>query len=189
MEIIVKGRNMNVTNALRAYAEDKIGRITKYFDQILKIEIAFIDEKNPSIANGKTVEVTVFPKGPVLRAKESSNDMYASIDMVVDKLERQIKRYKNRTYKSQRHGTPGLGELAVARGANGNGEEEQEAPQIVKVKQVSVKPMDPEEATQQMELLGHDFFVFTNADTAEINVVYKRKDKNYGLIEPVSGRS
>ncbi|HEY3375727.1 MAG TPA: ribosome-associated translation inhibitor RaiA [Candidatus Aquicultor sp.] len=186
MEIIVKGRNMDVTGALRAYAEDKVGRIVKYFDQIQKVEIEFSDAKNPSIANGKTVEVTVFPKGPVLRAKESSNDMYASIDMVVDKLERQVKRYKDKTYKSNKH-APGLGELAAARFAND--EIEEVVPQIVKIKQVSVKPMDPEEATAQMELLGHDFFVFTNADTEEINVVYKRKDNNYGLIEPVHGKA
>lgn len=184
MEIIVKGRHMEVTDALRTYAEEKIGRISKYFDQIIKIEIAFIDEKNPSIANSKTVEVTVFPKGPVLRAKESSTDMYASIDMVVDKLERQIKRYKNKTFKNTKS-APKLGEIAAAAIA---AEEETESPRIVKVKQIAVKPMDPEEATMQMELLGHDFFVFTNADTDEVNVVYKRRDSHYGLIEPISGK-
>jgi putative sigma-54 modulation protein len=187
MEIIVKGRHIEVTGALRAYAEDKIGRITKYFDQIMKIEIEFTDEKNPSIVNSKTVEVTVFPKGPVLRAKESSGDMYASIDLVVDKLERQVKRYKNKSYKGSKH-VPGLGEIAVTSFA----EEEalrDEAPSIVKIKQVAVKPMAPEEATMQMELLGHDFFVFTNAETDEINVVYKRKDSNYGLIEPIHGKA
>lgn len=187
MEIIVKGRHIEVTNALRAYAEEKIGRITKYFDQIQKIEIEFTDEKNPSIVNSKTVEVTVFPKGPILRAKESSNDMYASIDMVVDKLERRVKRYKNKTYKSAKHGQS-LGEIAVANFNAGAGREEV-APHIVKVKQVSIKPMDPEEATMQMDLLGHDFFVFTNADTDEVNVVYKRKDNNYGLIEPIQGKA
>lgn len=186
MEIIVKGRHIDVTNALRAYAEDKIGRITKYFDQITKIEIEFNDEKNPSIVNSKTVEVTVFPKGPILRAKESSSDMYASIDMVVDKLERQIKRFKNKSYKNSKH-APGLGELAAT--FLENAQEELEGPRIVKVKQVAVKPMDPEEATMQMELLGHDFFVFTNADTEEVNVVYKRKDNNYGLIEPIHGKA
>lgn len=185
MEIIVKGRHIEVTAALRTYAEDKIGRITKYFDQIMKIEIELSDEKNPSITASKTVEVTVFTKGPVLRAKESSTDMYASIDMVVDKLERQIKKYKDKNFKTAKHG-PSLGEIAVS---NMPSNAEPEAPMIVKVKQVSVKPMDPEEATMQMELLGHDFFVFTNADTDEINVVYKRKDQNYGLIEPVHGKS
>jgi putative sigma-54 modulation protein len=185
MEIIVKGRHIEVTAALRSYAEDKIGRITKYFDQIMKIEIELSDEKNPSITASKTVEVTVFTKGPVLRAKESSTDMYASIDMVVDKLERQVKKYKDKNFKTAKHG-PSLGEIAVS---NMPSNVEPEAPMIVKVKQVSVKPMDPEEATMQMELLGHDFFVFTNADTDEINVVYKRKDQNYGLIEPVHGKS
>ncbi|MHB8840842.1 MAG: ribosome hibernation-promoting factor, HPF/YfiA family [Candidatus Aquicultor sp.] len=186
MEIIVKGRHIEVTDALRAYAEDKIGRITKYFDQIQKIEIEFTDEKNPSIVNSKTVEVTVFPKGPILRAKESSTDMYASIDMVVDKLERQVKRFKDKNYKASKH-APSLGELAVANFAEDEARRE-EVPSIVKVKQVAVKPMAPEEATMQMELLGHDFFVFTNAETDEINVVYKRRDSNYGLIEPIHGK-
>lgn len=186
MEIIVKGRHIEVTDALRAYAEDKVGKITKYFDQIQKIEIEFTDEKNPSIVNSKTVEVTVFPKGPILRAKESSGDMYASIDMVVDKLDRQVKRFKNKTYKSTKN-VPGLGELAKSRLAVGD--EESRGPRIVKVKQIAVKPMVPEEATMQMELLGHDFFVFTNAETEEINVVYKRKDNNYGLIEPIHGKA
>lgn len=186
MEIIVKGRHINITDALRAYAEDKIGRVTKYFDQIQKIEIEFTDEKNPSIVNSKTVEVTVFPKGPILRAKESSGDMYASIDMVVDKLERQVKRYKNKTYKSSKS-APSLGEIAKAKIEEGEAEER--GPRIVKVKQVAVKPMVPEEATMQMELLGHDFFVFTNAETEEINVVYRRKDHNYGLIEPIHGKA
>jgi len=185
MEIIVKGRHIDVTDALRAYAEDKIGRVAKYFDQIKKIEIEFTDEKNPSIVNSKTVEVTVFPKGPILRAKESSGDMYASIDMVVDKLERQIKRFKDKTYKASKN-APSLGEIAQSRMAAG---EREAVPRIVKVKQVAVKPMAPEEATMQMELLGHDFFVFTNAETEEINVVYKRKDSNYGLIEPVHGKA
>jgi len=185
MEIIVKGRHIEVTGALRAYAEEKIGRITKYFDQIQKIEIEFNDEKNPSIVNSKTVEVTVFPKGPILRAKESSADMYASIDMVVDKLERRVKRFKNKSYKNAKS-APGLGELAAS--FIEAAEEEFEGPRIVKVKQIAVKPMDPEEATMQMELLGHDFFVFTNADTDEVNVVYKRRDNNYGLIEPIYGK-
>ncbi|HZD60257.1 MAG TPA: ribosome-associated translation inhibitor RaiA [Anaerolineae bacterium] len=187
MEIIVKGRHINVTDALRSYAEEKIGRITRYFDQIQKIEIEFNDEKNRSIVNSKTVEVTVFPKGPILRAKESSSDMYASIDMVVDKLERQIKRFKSKSYKSAKH-APGLGEIA-ANFVEAAEEELEEGSRIVKVKQVAVKPMDPEEAAMQMELLGHDFFVFTNADTEEVNVVYKRKDNNYGLIEPIPGKA
>ncbi len=186
MEIIIKGRHIEVTDALRAYAEDKIGKIAKYFDQIQKIEIEFTDEKNPSIVNSKTVEVTVFPKGPILRAKESSGDMYASIDIVVDKLERQVKRFKSKTYKSTKN-APGLGAVAKSRFAKEG--EEFRGPKIVKVKQIAVKPMVPEEATMQMELLGHDFFVFTNAETEEINVVYKRKDSNYGLIEPIHGKA
>ncbi|MEW5705415.1 MAG: ribosome-associated translation inhibitor RaiA [Actinomycetota bacterium] len=187
MEMIVKGRHVEVTDALRAYAAEKIGKISRYFGKIMKIEVEFTDEKNRSIVNSKTVEVTVFTKGPILRAKESSSDMYASIDMVVDKLERQIKRFKGKVYKTSKNVT-GLGELAKSRLPE-VAEEEEKGPRIVKVKRVEVKPMAPEEATMQMELLGHDFFVFTNAETEEVNVVYKRKDNNYGLIEPIYGKA
>jgi putative sigma-54 modulation protein len=187
MKVIVKGRNINVTNTLREYAVEKMAKMTKYLDQIMQIEIEFIVEKNPSIANAKTVEATVFTKGPVIRAKESSSDMYASIDLVVDKLERQIKRYKGKL-KAHNVRTNGTAREALLNEEQENeveASEESRKPRIVKVKQFSIKPMSPVEASMQMELLGHDFYVFTNAETDEVNVVYRRKDNNYGLIEPV----
>jgi len=187
MQIIVKGRNIEVTDALREYVEDKIAKTTKYFDHIIKIEVEFTVEKNPSISNPETVEVTLFTKGPVIRAKESSTDMYASIDLVAEKLERQIKRYKGKLQTHTLKNSELKKENLAAAGISEEIEEEErsEKPEIVKIKQFAVKPMSPEEAALQMDLLGHDFYVFTNSETDEINVVYRRKDQNYGLIEPV----
>ncbi len=186
MEVIVKGRNINVTDTLREYAVEKMTKMTKYLDQIMQIEIEFIVEKNPSIADAKTVEATVFTKGPVIRAKESSSDMYASIDLVVDKLERQVKRYKGKLKSHNARATENVKESLINEGQRTAVKSEEDTkPKIVKVKQFPIKPMSPVEASMQMELLGHDFFVFTNAETDEVNVVYRRKDNNYGLIEPI----
>ncbi len=189
MKVIVKGRNIDITDALREYAVEKMSKMTKYFDQIMKIEIEFMVEKNPSISNPKTVEVTVFTKGPVIRAKESSTDMYASIDLVADKLERQVKKYKG---KLQAHSLRNNGAIRenVAEMESNNKDDKETAgkPKIVKIKQFTMKPMSPIEASLQMELIGHDFYVFNNAETDEVNVVYRRKDNDYGLIEPLGNQ-
>jgi len=179
VEVIIKGKNMDVQPAIKEYVAEKIGRLERFLgDQIMSTEVELTSEKNPSIAAGQTVEVTIRTKGPVIRAKETSIDMHASVDGVLAKLERQIKKYKDKTYSSS----------ALRR----NGEvKRMPAPpieneeNIVKVKRMPFKPMTPEEATLQMDLLGHDFFVFTNSDTEETNVVYRRRNDNYGLIEPV----
>jgi len=178
VEIKIKGKNMSVPPVLKDYALEKIARIERHLgDLLMSVEVELTTEKNPSIAAGQTVEVTLHTKGPIIRAKETSIDMHASIDRVVDKLERQIERYKDKTYSS-----------SSARRNHVKHEpmiEEEEAEQgIVRVKQIQFKPMTPEEATMQMDLLSHEFFVFTNSDTEEINVVYRRRDSNYGLIEP-----
>lgn len=176
MEIRVRAQNLELTDAVKSYAAEKVSKLSRYFDQILEAEIEFITEQNPSIADGQRVEVTLHTKGHIVRGAESSTDIFASVDLVVDKLERQLKRYKDRMYSSaQRHNH------SKEAGAQSEGRGEGK---IVKVKQVAIKPMTPEEATEQMDILGHDFFVFTNADTEEVNVVYRRRDNNYGLIEP-----
>jgi putative sigma-54 modulation protein len=183
MPVIVKGKNIEVTDALRKYAEEKLNHAKKHFNEIIKTEIEFIVEKNPSIAKNQTVEVTLFTKGPLFRAKESSTDMYASIDLVVEKLEKQIDKFKGKTYKSQSHPA----EAAEVPAPEISEEETGEVghPLIVEVRRVPMKPMSPEEAIMQMQLLGQEFFVFTNAETEETNVVYRKKNNTFGLIEPV----
>lgn len=178
MQLIVKGKNLEVTEALRAYAEEKIGRVEKYFDRILKTEVEMSMERNPKIAENQVVEVTIFSSGPVIRAKESAQDMYQAIDLVCNKLERQARRAKKKIIDRSHHARNPFKEIPI------NLEEEEEEPRIVKTKSFPLKPMTPEEAALQMELVGHDFFVFINAETEDTNVVYRRKDGNYGLIEP-----
>jgi putative sigma-54 modulation protein len=167
-----------VTQSLQEYAARKIERIGKFFDGIIKVEIEFIVEKNPRIQDSNRVEVTIFTNGPVIRGQAASTDMYGSIDFVADKLERQIKRYKNRLIQRSKQNRKNNENRTMK---TRKGSEEQ---RIVKVKQFYVKPMPPQEATLQMDLLGHDFFVFLNSESEEVNVIYRRKDGNYGLIEP-----
>lgn len=180
MQIIVKGKNLEVTEALRSYALEKVGRIERYFDRILKTEIELSVEKNPKISEKQVVEVTIFTNGPILRAKEAAPDMYQAIDLVAEKLERQAIKAKKKMIDRSHHAKNPFKEAAVSASL----EEEEEVPRIVKTKSFTLKPMTPEEACLQMDLLGHDFFVFVNADTERTNVVYRRKDGNYGLIEP-----
>ena len=171
MQIIVRGKNVEVTPALREYVDEKIGRLTRYFDNLREAIVLMSVEKGRHV-----VEVTVYlnENGIILRGEEASNDMYASLDLVLEKLERQIEKYKTRISR------------IVLPKAKQNGEQREEIDngKVVKTKRFAVKPMDTEEAVMQMNLLGHDFFVFFNSDSEEVNVVYKRKDGNYGLIEP-----
>ncbi|HEU0193026.1 MAG TPA: ribosome-associated translation inhibitor RaiA [Gaiellales bacterium] len=181
MDLQVKGRNVDVTDPLFSYAERKLGKLSRHLSDGSRCELELAVEHNPSISEPQVAEATVWTKGPVLRARESSADMYASIDMVAEKLERQVKRYRERRTRKQAqhlasHSAPAANEPPAL--------PDEENAVIVKQKQFNMKPMPPEEAILQLELIGHDFFVFTNADTDEVNVVYKRRDGNYGLIEP-----
>ncbi len=179
MQIIVKGKNLEVTDALRNYAVEKVGRVNKYLDRIIKVEIEMSVEKNPKIQENQVVEVTIFSSGPVIRAKESATDMYQAIDLVSGKLERQANKLRKKLIDRHHHARNPFKESTSALP-----EEEEIEPVIVKTKSFPLKPMTPEEACLQMELVGHDFFVFINSETEETNVVYRRKDGNYGLIEP-----
>jgi len=182
MRVIVKGKNMNVSDALQKYAEKKIQKLGKYFKEIKEAIVTQSVQRNWHI-----VEVTLEGDGIVLRGEERSDDMYASIDQVVEKLEKQIKRFKGKLYDRVHEEPP----KEVAEVVSESPEEEtiteeseEEAPTIVRTKKFTLKPMLPEEAALQMELLNHDFFVFLNADSNTVNVIYKRQDGNYGLIEP-----
>jgi putative sigma-54 modulation protein len=184
MEVTVKGRNISVTEALERYAFEKVVRVRKFFDDehsVSRAEVELIHERNPSISEREVAEATLFINGAVLKAREASEDMYASIDRMSDKLERQVRRYRGRQidrWHGQLKNPVSEPEPFVPE------EEEEVEAKIVRTKQFQMKPMSAEEAVLQMELLGHDFFVFTSADTGDINVVYRRRDGNYGLIEP-----
>ncbi|MFN2470662.1 MAG: ribosome hibernation-promoting factor, HPF/YfiA family [Gaiellaceae bacterium] len=175
MQLHVKGKNLEVGESIRRYGEDKLRKLERILDDGAEIELELAEERNPSIAASHVAEATVRTRRAVVRARESSPDMKSSIDQLVDKLERQIKkeREKRRRRPQRVNGQPTEPE------AQSEGE-----PPIVRTKQFALKPMTPEEAVLQLELVGHDFFVFTNAESGDVNVVYRRKDRGYGLIEP-----
>ena len=187
----IRGENIEVTDSIRDYVEKKIGNLERYFDQTRTSEV----HVNLSVHNdGQRIEVTIPMTDLVLRAEEAHNDLYAAIDLVVDKLERQIRKYKTKVNRKFRQkGAAKYVFAEMEREANANGgllldedeaEEEDSEVDIVRVKRFNLKPMDSEEAALQMDMLGHNFYVFESADTGETNVVYKRKDGRYGLIEP-----
>lgn len=173
---------MDVTPAMREYVEKKVSRLEKFFDAPPEREVSV----TMSVERGlHRVEVMLQVHGVLFRAEEASNDMYASIDLVVDKLEQQFNKYKSKL--NERFRDQGVRTRIAANGWMPDRTEEEEAgpgERVVRVKRFPMKPMDVEEAVMQMNLLGHDFYVFTNAATDEVNVVYRRKNGNYGLIEP-----
>ena len=177
MRLHVKGKNLDVTESIREYAELKLGKLERQLHDLTHVELELHVEKNPSIAANQVAEATIFTKGPVLRAREASTDMKASIDQLTEKLLRQVEHYRDRRGRRPARGANADHGGGVPMPTDGE-------PQIVKSKQFPVKPMTAEEAVLQLELVGHDFFVFQNADSTEVNVVYRRKDGGYGLIEP-----
>jgi putative sigma-54 modulation protein len=173
VQLRVKGRGVEVTEAIRSYAEKRLAKLERQLPDP-EIELQLSSQQNPSIRETHVAEATVWTKGPVLRASESSQDMRASIDRLVDKLERQATRYREKRGRGRRPG----------RQAPDEGLQMPDEPQIVRPKQFAVKPMNAEEAVLQLELVGHDFFVFRDADSNEVNIVYRRRQGGYGLIEP-----
>ncbi len=179
------GRNLEITEAIRDYTEKKLERLDKFFDgRELMAKVVLALAGSPHVAKRAKAEIQVDLPGGLVRVEEEDPDLYAAIDRAVDRLKVQLKRYKERKFVGRRHTyqgppPPELQDLEALRKP-----EEEEGPQIVRVKRFEMKPMTPEEAVFQMEALGHDFFVFRNSSTDEINVVYRRKDGNYGLIEP-----
>ncbi|WP_048601361.1 ribosome hibernation-promoting factor, HPF/YfiA family [Rubeoparvulum massiliense] len=175
----IRGENIEVTPALRSYVEEKVGRLDKYIEgQNVEGHVTL-----QVVRDEHTVEVTIPLKGVILRAEETDKDMYASIDGVVDKLERQIRKHKTKiNRKFRQDGT--IKNIFTETNGNGRAEEEDNI-EIVRTKRFNLKPMDVEEAVLQMEMLGHNFFVFNNAESDSVDIVYKRKDGRYGLIETV----
>lgn len=185
MNLQVKGRNIAVTDALRSYVDEKLAKLGKHLNSASTMEVELFCEKNPSIADNQVAEATIFTKGPVLRAKGASADMYASIDLVADKLSRQVKKYRSKLVSHDSRVRGSIPPEAVMQAPEPVEEEEEEAgPQIVKLKSFDIKPMSAEEAALQLELIGHDFFVFRNSESNDTSVIYRRRDGNYGLIEP-----
>ncbi|MEQ6377592.1 ribosome-associated translation inhibitor RaiA [Bacillaceae bacterium S4-13-58] len=184
MKYNVRGENIEVTPAIREYVEKKIGKLERYFDTPPSSEV----HVNLSVYNDEQkIEVTIPMINLLLRAEEQHTDMYAAIDLVVDKLERQIRKYKtkvNRKFKQENAPKYVFAELEKESRDFERDSDDEGGFELVKQKRFDLKPMDSEEAILQMDLLGHNFYVFTNAESGDTNVVYRRRDGRYGLIEP-----
>ena len=174
MKFIIVGRNIEVTPGLRAAVEEKIGKLDKYFNPDTEVHVTLSVEKDR-----QKIEVTIPVKGSIIRSEQVSNDMYVSIDLVEEVLERQLKKYRTKIVTKQQNAASVFKQEFI----DANDEDDEEI-KIIRSKKFDMKPMYPEDACVQMELLGHDFYVFINAETEEVNVVYKRKGNTYGLIEP-----
>jgi len=177
MKITLKGKHIEVTDAIRNYIEKRLNKIDRHFDHILEVIVTLSVEKNRQI-----VEATLQASRALIRAEEETDDMYTSIDKVVDKLERQIQKYKEKYFQKPHPGTEKTG--LANQEIDAEDSEPDKIAKIVKTKRFAIKPMSVEEAAMQMDLLGHNFFVFANDNTNKVNVLYKRKDGNFGLIEP-----
>ncbi len=179
MRLHVKGKNVEVSDSIRRYAEEKLAKLDRQLHELTQVEVELSTERNPSISANQVAEATIFTKGPTLRAREATGDMKASIDQLTDKLLRQVEHYRAKRSRKQPRGNgipqPG-GPMSIP--------EQEQGPQIVKTKQFAVKPMTAEEAALQLELIGHDFFVFRSDESGDVNVIYRRRDGGYGLIEP-----
>lgn len=178
MDMVVKGRHMDVRPDVRAYAEEKVGKAARILNGLaMSVEVELFHERNPSIGDHEVAEVTVYTKGHVLRARESASEMKAAIDNVAAKLERQARKFKEKVV--DRH----AGRLPAATATTPDEEMEPDRV-VVKKKSLDLKPMTEEEAILQLELLGHDFFLFASDVTGIPNVVYRRRDGDYGLLQP-----
>ena len=173
MKFIISGKNITVSQGLRTAVEDKLGKLERYFTPDTEVIVTLSVEKER-----QKIEVTIPVKGNIIRSEQVSNDMYVSIDLVEEVIERQLRKYKNKIVDKQQAAANFQKEYI-----DKDYEEEDEV-KIIRTKKFGIKPMYPEDACVQMELTGHDFFVFRNAETDEVNVVYKRKGNTFGLIEP-----
>lgn len=173
MKFIIIGRNIEVTPGLKEAVEDKLGKLEKYFNEDTEIHVALSVERD-----NQKIEVTIPVKGSIIRSEQVSSDMYVSIDLVEEIIERQLKKYRTKIVDKEQAAA------AFTKQYVDNDYDDDEEIKIVRTKKFDIKPMYPEDACVQMELLGHNFFVFMNAETDQVNVVYKRKGDSYGLIEP-----
>jgi len=181
MQIIIQGKNIELTDRLHEYVEKKVERLDRYLPDITEARVELATESARSAEHRQVAQLTLRTRGKILRSEERTDDIFAAIDAMLEKMHRQIARFKGKRRDKVRAAEELLPEELLEKVA-----EEQTGPQrIVRIKRFDMAPMDEEEALEQMELLGHDFFVFFNVNDDGINVLYRRRDGNYGLIQPV----
>jgi putative sigma-54 modulation protein len=191
MHTVVKGKNIEVSSGLRRYVEARCAKLPRYLENISSVEVELSAESTRSARTRQVVQVTVNANGTLLRAEVRADDMFSAVDSVMDKIRRQVRSYKDRLYNRAKiaanRARPPEASPAEELAATEEAEESGEAARIVKIKRFLLKPLAPEEAVDQMELLGHDFFMFTDRSSELVNVVYRRRDGTYGLLIPELG--
>jgi ribosome hibernation promoting factor len=184
MNIVIRGRNLEVTSRLQEYVNRKVGKLDRFLPTIDEARMELSLEQTQSAQNSQIAQLTVRSHGRILRAEERDQDIFAAIDSVYDKMQRQVSRYKDRLYGRGQPRSPEEAEALSALSAMVTPEPEEPPRHIVRTKKFPLSPMDPEEAVEQMEMVGHDFYVFFNSVTESINVLYRRKNGDYGLLQP-----
>ncbi len=180
MNLTVHGRHIEITDRIQGYVEKKVSRLEKFLPQIREVKAELVHSETQAASDRYTAQLTIWANGQILRAEESSDNIFASVDAIIDKMYRQIERFKGRRFKNKRrHAAAAAAAVDLAATLL-----PEEISKIVRTKQFVAEPMLPEEAVEQMELLGHDFFVFFNIETNSLNIVYGRRDGQYGLLQP-----
>lgn len=191
MKLLIQGNNIEVTEALHNYVQEKLEKAVKHFSNITtKVDVHLSVSRNPRISNRQTAEVTVYANGTVIRAQVSSEDLYASIDMVADKIARQLRKYKEKNLYNRTHTQPKTAEMVVDEPVATDlvGDRTPELPEeVVRMKYFAMPPMTIDEAKHQLDLVDHDFYMFRNSETNEINVIYIRNHGGYGVLQPRNG--
>ncbi len=181
MELQITGKNLEISPDVRQYIERKLSRLNRHLRNIMEFKVEIIEEKTKSPQQHFVVQATIDSNGTLFRSQERGENLFVAIDKVAEVMDRQIERYKGKLYGKGRGSSLARGGLAEER------VEEERVSKVVKIKRFEVKPMSVDEAIEQMELLGHDFFLFFDADDERLNLLYRRKDGNYGLIKPELG--
>lgn len=193
MKLVIQGKNIDITDAIRTYVEEKIDKAVNHFQNLTtEVDVHLSVARNPRINPKQTAEVTIYANGTVIRAEESSEDLYASIDLVADKIARKMRKYKER--RQEKHKAPGkptemmTNEVPIVSDLIGDRTPELPA-EVVRTKYFAMPPMTITEALEQLQLVDHDFYMFRNAETGEINVIYERNHGGYGVIQPRNGKN
>ncbi|MDZ8239528.1 MAG: ribosome-associated translation inhibitor RaiA [Nostoc sp. ChiQUE01a] len=189
MKLVIHGKNIEITDAIREYVHQKIEKAVNHFQSITnEVDVHLSVARNPRINPRQAAEVTIYANGSVIRAEESSENLYASIDLVADKIARQLRKYKERRQDHKTHAQPTEEVVAESVVTDLIGDRTPELPsEVVRTKYFSMPPMTLAEALEQLQLVGHDFYMFRNAETGEINVIYERNHGGYGVIQPRNG--
>jgi putative sigma-54 modulation protein len=190
MQLLVHGRNVEITDWIREYVNKKVGRLERYLNQVTDARIELSHNATRAANDRFTAQLTFWSNGHVLRAEESTGDILVSVDAAVEKMSQQIRRFKGRHFQNRRRQSAAVNanaQLAATMVAEEDELEEEEVGKIIRRKEFILQPLDENEAMEQMELLGHDFFVYYDVNAKAVNVVYRRRDGQYGLLQPRLG--